>query len=104
MRNWPEADEKDLREWAKELVQELSKAEQDTANSAAIGQIAEFANPPATVGDPAIRSVPNGWLECDGSTFDEASFPKLAIKLGGTTLPSLSPVYDPSYVVGIRAA
>lgn len=33
--------------------------------------------------------VPNGYLECDGSTFDASSYPALASLLGGNTLPEV---------------
>ncbi len=39
----------------------------------------------------AIRNhaltVPEGYLECDGSTFSATTYPNLAAALGGTTLP-----------------
>lgn len=34
-------------------------------------------------------TIPEGWLECDGSRFDTTVYPELALLLGGNTLPLL---------------
>lgn len=39
---------------------------------------------------PTMRQVAeDGWLICDGSTFDDTVFPDLAAQLGGNTLPDM---------------
>lgn len=45
-------------------------------------------------------AAPAGWLLCDGSSFSSASYPQLAILLGGTTLPNLKG----RVIVGVDAA
>lgn len=90
MRHWAQPGE-DLHEWAQQLTQQLVEQDQENQRSPNVGQIGEFV------------SLPTGWLEADGSTFDAASYPALHRLLGGTTLPNLSPVYDPSFRVGIKA-
>jgi microcystin-dependent protein len=35
------------------------------------------------------NELPDGWFLCDGSTFDTNEYPKLALALGGNTLPDL---------------
>jgi hypothetical protein len=37
----------------------------------------------------ASEDVPTGWLRCDGSIFDDETYPALAELLDGTTLPNL---------------
>ncbi|MDE0778367.1 MAG: tail fiber protein [Nocardioides sp.] len=37
----------------------------------------------------ASEDVPTGWLRCDGSTFDDETYPALAEMLGSSTLPNL---------------
>ena len=36
-----------------------------------------------------VGSLPFGWLECDGSAFDAAKYPRLKTVLGAATLPDL---------------
>lgn len=36
-----------------------------------------------------VGSLPFGWLECDGSAFDAAKYPRLKTVLGAETLPDL---------------
>ncbi len=36
-----------------------------------------------------VGSLPFGWLECDGSAFDAAKYPRLKTILGAETLPDL---------------
>lgn len=92
MRPWPNPEFMDLSEWAAELIAELALFEIDLAATRNVGQIGEFV------------TLPEGYLTCDGSSFDALSFPVLNQILGGNTLPNLTPVYNVSYVVGIRAA
>ena len=35
------------------------------------------------------NTIPNGWFEQDGSTFNATTYPKLAAHLGGNTLPDM---------------
>ena len=74
-------------EWANALVDALEGGSGDYET----GQIGEF------------KTLPPGWLPANGSTFSGNSHPALKRVLGGTTLPDLDPVYDPSFKVGIKA-
>ena len=38
----------------------------------------------------AKADIPAGWLPCDGTLFSSATYPKLATRLGGTTLPNFT--------------
>lgn len=80
------ADQK-WQDWANALVDALEARETDYG----VGMIGEFENLPA------------GWLPANGSTFSANSHPELKRALGGTVLPNLSPVYDDSHEVGIKA-
>lgn len=44
--------------------------------------------------------APSGWLVCDGGSFSAATYPALAVLLGGTTLPNLKG----KVIVGYNAA
>lgn len=96
MRQWPSVRDFDnVTEWAEEIQRQLIQLELELSQtSGTVGMIAEFDR----------SALPSGWLEADGSTFDEAGFPVLAQILGGSTLPNLAPQYDVSHIVGIKAA
>jgi hypothetical protein len=47
--------------------------------------------------------TPNGWLKCNGSTFDKFSYPVLFTMLGTTTLPNLTSPFGAGYTVWIKA-
>ena len=50
-----------------------------------------FPAPSAITGEirAFVGSLPFGWFECDGSTFDAAKYPRLKSVLGAATLPDL---------------
>lgn len=50
-----------------------------------------FPAPSAITGEirAFVGSLPFGWLECDGSAFDAAKYPRLKTVLGAETLPDL---------------
>lgn len=50
-----------------------------------------FPAPSAIAGEirAFVGSLPFGWLECDGSAFDAAKYPRLKTVLGAATLPDL---------------
>ena len=43
--------------------------------------------PVGTIVDFIGATPPTGWLACNGATFSAATYPELAVVLGGTTLP-----------------
>ena len=47
------------------------------------------ANIPVGMINPSLTSIVDGWLLCDGSTFDALLYPELNALLGGNTLPDL---------------
>jgi len=92
---WPQPETYDSwQEYAESLTSALATFEADNKEVRDVGQIGEF-----------IR-LPAGWLKADGSMISAKTHPALVALLGGTvsaTLPTLSPQYNPAYVVGIRA-
>lgn len=52
----------------------------------------KLAEPNYKVGDilVTVRELSAPWHACDGSTFDQATYPDLYAVLGGTTLPTIS--------------
>lgn len=52
----------------------------------------KLAEPNYKVGDilVTVRELSTPWHACDGSTFDQATYPDLYAVLGGTTLPTVS--------------
>lgn len=51
------------------------------------GPAAAPAVPVGTIVDFIGATPPTGWLACNGATFSAATYPELAVVLGGTTLP-----------------
>ena len=49
------------------------------------------------------NAVPDGFLECDGSTFDADAYPALAMLLGSNTLPTVTDPYDSNKKALIKA-
>lgn len=78
-------------EWAAALLVELASAEAKAPKVEPTGKIAEFYG--TTVGA--------GYLPCVGGSFSTTAYPNLALLLGGSTLPNLTPQY-PGCVVGIK--
>lgn len=86
----------DWREWAREVIRAQAA---EALPGSMLGTIAEFPLP-----------LPSGWLPCDGSSFDTASYPELARILTTGVLPLVTAQYVPGgvlggtlYGVGIRA-
>jgi microcystin-dependent protein len=49
--------------------------------------------PVGTINAYAGTVAPEGWMFCDGSTFNGSTYPELQTVLGGTTLPDLRGVF-----------
>lgn len=88
--NFPDRDSyTNQTDWDKALVVALQTA--FAVGNTEVGGIREFRG-----------SLPEGYLETNGSTFSADSFPDLFAKLGSNVLPNYTPAYGVGNKVGIK--